>query len=34
MNKKIKHMVFLFEFLAGSGLAIFFHQVLHYAEAA
>jgi hypothetical protein len=34
MNKKIKEMAVLIEFLAGSGLAIFFHLVLHYPEAA
>jgi hypothetical protein len=34
MNKKIQNMAVLIEFLAGSGLAIFFHWVLHYAEAA
>lgn len=34
MNKKIKNIAVLVEFLAGSGLAIFFHQVLHYPEAA
>ncbi len=34
MNKKIKEMAVLIEFLAGSGLALFFHLVLHYPEAA
>ena len=34
MHKKIKDMAVLIEFLAGSGLAIFFHLVLHYPEAA
>jgi hypothetical protein len=34
MNKKIKNMAVLIEFVAGSGLAIFFHQVLRYPEAA
>ena len=34
MNKKIKNIAVLIEFLAGSGLAIFFHQVLRYPEAA
>jgi len=34
MNKKIKNIAVLIEFLAGSGLAIFFHQILHYPEAA
>jgi len=34
MNNKIKNIAVLIEFLAGSGLAIFFHQVLHYPEAA
>lgn len=34
MNNKIKSIAVLIEFLAGSGLAIFFHQVLHYPEAA
>jgi hypothetical protein len=28
------HMAVMIEFLAGSGLAIFFHQVLRYPEAA
>jgi hypothetical protein len=34
MHKKIHNMAVLIEFLAGSGLAIFFHLVLHHAEAA
>lgn len=34
MNKKINNIAVLIEFLAGSGLAIFFHWVLHYPEAA
>jgi len=34
MSKKIKDFAILIEFLMGSGLAIFFHQVLHYPEAA
>lgn len=34
MNKKIQKMAVFIEFLAGSGLAIFFHIVLHHAEAA
>jgi len=34
MNNKIKSIAVLIEFLVGSGLAIFFHQVLHYPEAA
>jgi hypothetical protein len=34
MNKRIKNMAVLIEFIAGSGLAIFFHWVLHYPEAA
>ncbi|HEX9022734.1 MAG TPA: hypothetical protein VF799_02740 [Geobacteraceae bacterium] len=34
MNKKIHGMAVFIEFLAGSGLAIFFHLVLHNAEAA
>jgi len=34
MNKKMKNIAVLIEFLAGSGLAIFFHQVLRYPEAA
>lgn len=29
MNKKLKDMAILIEFLAGSGLAILFHWVLH-----
>ncbi|HXE96848.1 MAG TPA: hypothetical protein VN642_10610 [Dongiaceae bacterium] len=33
-SKKIQHMAVFIEFLAGSGLAIFFHLVLHNAEAA
>jgi hypothetical protein len=34
MNKKMQNIAVLLEFLAGSGLAIFFHQVLRYPEAA
>ncbi|RII27352.1 MAG: hypothetical protein CXR31_08900 [Geobacter sp.] len=34
MNKKIHTMAVFIEFLAGSGLAIFFHWVLDYKEAA
>jgi hypothetical protein len=34
MNRKIHSMAVFIEFLAGSGLAIFFHIVLHRAEAA
>ena len=34
MNSKIHNMAIFIEFIAGSGLAIFFHLVLHYAEAA
>jgi len=34
MNKKMQKIAVLIEFLAGSGLAIFFHQVLRYPEAA
>jgi len=34
MNKKIQNMAVLIEFIAGSGLAIFYHWVLHYQEAA
>jgi hypothetical protein len=34
MSRKIHNMAVFIEFLAGSGLAIFFHLVLHYAEAA
>ena len=34
MNKKIQNMAVFIEFLAGSGLAIFFHWVLDYKEAA
>jgi len=34
MNKKLQNIAVLIEFLAGSGLAIFFHQVLRYPEAA
>lgn len=34
MNKKIHDMAVFIEFLAGSGLAIFFHMVLHNEEAA
>lgn len=34
MNRKIQNMAVFIEFLAGSGLAIFFHLVLHNPEAA
>ncbi|HTP66615.1 MAG TPA: hypothetical protein VMJ66_14580 [Geobacteraceae bacterium] len=34
MTKKIHNMAVFIEFIAGSGLAIFFHLVLHDAEAA
>ncbi len=34
MNKNMQHMAAMIEFLVGSGLAIFFHQVLRYPEAA
>jgi len=34
MHEKIHHLAAFIEFLAGSGLAIFFHLVLHYPEAA
>ncbi|BCS54365.1 hypothetical protein [Geobacter sp. SVR] len=34
MNKKFHNVAVLVEFIAGSGLAIFFHWVLHYKEAA
>ncbi len=34
MHKKIQDMAVLIEFLTGSGLAIFFHLVLHHVEAA
>ena len=34
MQKKSHNMSIFFEFLAGSGLAIFFHMVLHHEEAA
>jgi len=34
MSKKIKNFAILIEFIVGSGLAIFFHQILHYPEAA
>lgn len=33
-SKKIQHMAVFIEFLAGSGLAIFFHMVLHSPEVA
>lgn len=33
-SKKIQHMAVFIEFLAGSGLAIFFHMVLHKPDAA
>ena len=34
MHKKISDIAVFIEFLAGSGLALFFHWVLHYPEAA
>lgn len=34
MSKKIQNMAVFIEFIAGSGLAIFFHVVLHRAETA
>ena len=34
MKKRIQNIAALVEFLAGSGLAIFFHLVLDYPEAA
>lgn len=34
MNKKLRSMAVFIEFLAGSGLAIFFHLVLHRADVA
>jgi hypothetical protein len=34
MNIKIQKIAVLIEFLAGSALAVFFHQVLRYPEAA
>ena len=34
MHKKIQDMAIFIEFIAGSGLAIFFHLVLHHEEAA
>jgi hypothetical protein len=34
MSRKINNMAVFIEFLAGSGLAIFFHLVLHHADAA
>lgn len=34
MRKKIQDMAIFIEFIAGSGLAIFFHLVLHHEEAA
>lgn len=34
MKRKIQHITVFVEFLAGSGLAIFFHWVLHYQEMA
>jgi hypothetical protein len=34
MHKKIQNMAVFIEFLAGSGLAIFFHLVLHHEQAA
>jgi hypothetical protein len=34
MHKKIHNMAVFIEFIAGSGLAIFFHLVLHHVEAA
>jgi hypothetical protein len=33
-NKKVHNIAVLIEFVAGSGLAVFFHQVLQYPEAA
>lgn len=33
-NKNIHNMAVLIEFMAGSGLAIFFHLVLHSSEVA
>ena len=33
-TKKIQHMAVFIEFLAASGLAIFFHMILHIPEAA
>lgn len=34
MQKKVRNVAVLIEFVAGSGLAVFFHWVLHYPEAA
>ena len=34
MHQKLQEMAVFIEFLVGSALAIFFHQVLHYEEAA
>ncbi len=34
MHKKLQDMAVFIEFIVGSGLAIFFHMVLHYEEAA
>jgi hypothetical protein len=34
MNKKFQNVAVFIEFLAGSGLAIFFHLVLNYSQAA
>lgn len=34
ISKKVQQMAVFIEFLTGSGLAIFFHWVLHYPEAA
>ena len=34
ISKKIQNMAVFIEFLAGAGLAIFFHLVLHFPEAA
>jgi len=34
MHKKVHNMAIFIEFLAGSGLAIFFHLVLHHEEAS
>jgi len=34
LGRKVKNMAVFIEFLAGSGLAIFFHWVLHFPEAA
>lgn len=34
MHPKLHNMAIFIEFIVGSGLALFFHQVLHYEEAA